>query len=340
MRFLHKEEYIREFHTCSRLYYHKNIYRDAAIDKGESRQMEIKSFAQMLASLKNLQEQRTVAVVRAQDSHTLEAVLLARAEGLVTPVLLGDRQEIETILQALGQENVPLEIIDLQDPLACAREAVKLVQEGKADCIMKGKIETGTIMKILVDKESGLRTGQLISLVAFLEIPAYHKVLAISDVGILMYPTLEQKKALIENAVGVFHALGVPSPKVAVMAAVEEVNPKMRETVEAATLKQWNQQGLLPGCIIEGPISYDLAVSSAAAQTKGYNSPVAGDVDLMVVPDIAAGNLLSKALVYSGGAKTAGIVAGSKVPLVITSRSATAEDKYMSLALAALVGRQ
>lgn len=300
----------------------------------------IKSFSELLAHLKAEKEKRAVAVVAAQDSHTLEAVIKASQDGLVDPVLLGDSQEIIMIIQSLGRNELDFDIRDIKDSEDCAREAARLVSTGRINCIMKGKIETGPIMKVLMEKECNLRIGQLMSIVATMEVPTYHKLMAISDVGLMLYPTLEQKKALIENALVVFNALGISRPKVGIMAAVEKVNPKMKETLDADTLKRWNQEGLLSGCIVEGPISYDLAVDGEAAATKGYNSPVAGDVDLMIVPDIVSGNLLAKVLTCSAGARTAGIVVGAKVPLVITSRSATMDDKYMSLALAALVGEK
>ncbi|MGI9952761.1 bifunctional enoyl-CoA hydratase/phosphate acetyltransferase [Moorellaceae bacterium AZ2] len=299
--------------------------------------MSINSFQEILEGVRRKREKRAVALVGAEDTEALRALLEAWEDGLVLPILLGDGQEVRKALASLGRANADLEIVDVTDAEEGAREAARLVKSGRADCIMKGRIHTGTLMRVLLDKESDLRTGRLISLVALMEVPSYPKLLGITDVGIVTYPTLEQKKALIENAVEVFHALGVAHPKVGVMAAVEEVNPKMKETVEAATLKEWNRQGLIEGCVVEGPISYDLAVSAEAAQRKGYSSPVAGDVDIMVVPDIVSGNLLAKALVHSAGARTAGVVVGAKVPLIIQSRSATHEEKYLALAVAALV---
>ncbi len=296
------------------------------------------NFAEILAALQTMTQKRKVAVVAAQDAHTLEAVLSAAENNLVAPILLGQENEIRKIIKDLGKMPQEMVIMDIQDPLECARKAVELVHAGEAHCIMKGKIETGSLMKVLVNKESKLTTGRLMSLVAFMEIPNYPKLMAVSDVGLLMYPTLEQKRMLLENAVQTLQALGVAKPKVAVLAAVEKVNPQMPETLDAENLKKMNEEGLISGCAVEGPISYDLAISSEAAEIKGYLSPVAGDADLLIVPDIVSGNILAKALVYSGGAKTAGIVVGAKVPIVLTSRSASAKDKYMSLALAALAG--
>ena len=172
-----------------------------------------------------------------------------------------------------------------------------------------------------------------------MESPYYHKLFAVTDVGLMMYPSLEQKKIIIENAVGIFNALGETLPKVGVLAAVEKVNPKMPETVDAAKLKEMNMDGTLSGCIVEGPISYDLCMDCEAAAIKEYTSPVAGDPDILLVPNIVSGNLVAKCLTCSGAAKTCGIVSGAKVPIILTSRSAPAEDKYRSIVLSAVVGR-
>lgn len=301
--------------------------------------MVIRSFEEILSLLKKMETKRKIAVVCAQDEHTIEAVIQAYEDGILIPVLLGDKKEIENLLKKHNKSVGALKIVQVDSAEACVRKAAELVNAGEVHGIMKGKIETGTLMKILLDKESNLRTGRQMSLVAFMEIPTYHKIMAITDVGLNTYPNLEQKKSLIENSVQVFHALGIECPKVAIMASVEKVNEKMKETVDADTLKQWNAEGAISGCIVEGPISYDLAVSTEAAEIKGYESPVAGDADIMIVPDIVSGNLLSKALVYSGNSRTAGIIVGAKVPIIITSRSASSDDKYMSLALAALAGK-
>jgi phosphotransacetylase len=176
------------------------------------------------------------------------------------------------------------------------------------------------------------------SLLAFMESPHYHKVFSITDVGLLTYPTLIQKQEAIENALDAWAALGEQNPKVAVLAAVEKVNQKMKESVEAGQLKEKATAGIIRNCVLEGPISYDLAMEPGSAETKGYVSPVAGDADILVVPDIVAGNILAKSLTCTGGAKTCGVVLGAQVPLIITSRSAAPEDKYMSIVLSVLIG--
>ncbi|WP_077611327.1 phosphate acyltransferase [Clostridium sp. Marseille-P2415] len=295
----------------------------------------IKDFEQLKEQLKAMPEKRRVAVTPAQDLHTLEAVVHAAGDGLMTPVLIGNEPEIRNILEGLGTTGEGMEIIHMEDASACVRKAADMARAGEVDCIMKGKIETGALMKVLVNKEHGIRCNDTMSLVAFMESPNYHKVFAITDVGLLTYPTKEQKKAAIQNAVSAFHALGVKEPKVAVLAAVEKVNPKMKETVEAAEIKEEGAEG----CLIEGPISLDLAMDPESAHIKGYDSPVAGDADLLVVPDIVSGNIAAKTLTVIGGGRTGGVVLGAKVPVLLVSRAAKADDKYMSIVLAALIGK-
>ena len=294
----------------------------------------IKNFEQLKEMLKAMPVKRRVAVVPAQDEHTLEAISHAYKDGMVEPVLIGDEPKIREILAQIGTDADKMTIIHVEDPAEAIQKAADMARDGEVDCIMKGKTETGALMKALVNRERGIRKNDTMSLLAFMESPNYHKVFAITDVGLLTYPSKEQKKAAIENAVEAFHALGVEEPKVAILAAVEKVNPKMKETVEAAEIKE---EGV-PGCIIEGPISYDLAMDPASAPIKGYVSPVAGDADLLVVPDIVSGNIAAKTITVIGGGRTGGVVLGAKVPVLLVSRAASADDKYMSIVIAALVG--
>lgn len=294
----------------------------------------IKNFEQLKAMLKAMPVKRKVAVVPAQDEHTLEAISHAYKDGMVEPVLIGDEPKIREILAQTGTDADKMTIIHVEDPTEAIQKAADMARNGEVDCIMKGKTETGALMKVLVNRERGIRKNDTMSLLAFMESPNYHKVFAITDVGLLTYPSKEQKKAAIQNAVEAFHALGVEQPKVAILAAVEKVNPKMKETVEAAEIKE---EGV-PGCIIEGPISYDLAMDPASAPIKGYVSPVAGDADLLVVPDIVSGNIAAKTITVIGGGRTGGVVLGAKVPVLLVSRAASADDKYMSIVIAALVG--
>ena len=294
----------------------------------------IKNFEQLKAMLKAMPVKRKVAVVPAQDEHTLEAISHAYKDGMVEPVLIGDEPKIREILAQIGTDADKMTIIHVEDPVEAIQKAADMARDGEVDCIMKGKTETGALMKVLVNRERGIRKNDTMSLLAFMESPNYHKVFAITDVGLLTYPSKEQKKAAIQNAVEAFHALGVEQPKVAILAAVEKVNPKMKETVEAAEIKE---EGV-DGCIMEGPISYDLAMDPASAPIKGYVSPVAGDADLLVVPDIVSGNIAAKTITVIGGGRTGGVVLGAKVPVLLVSRAASADDKYMSIVIAALVG--
>lgn len=294
----------------------------------------IKNFEQLKEMLKAMPVKRKVAVVPAQDEHTLEAISHAYRDGMVEPVLIGDEPKIREILAQIGTDADKMTIIHVEDPTEAIQKAADMARDGEVDCIMKGKTETGALMKVLVNRERGIRKNDTMSLLAFMESPNYHKVFAITDVGLLTYPSKDQKKAAIQNAVESFHALGVEQPKVAILAAVEKVNPKMKETVEAAEIKEEGVEG----CIIEGPISYDLAMDPASAPIKGYVSPVAGDADLLVVPDIVSGNIAAKTITVIGGGRTGGVVLGAKVPVLLVSRAASADDKYMSIVIAALVG--
>ncbi len=293
------------------------------------------NFSQLVTRLRGRKGGRRVADIAADDTHTMEAVLLALKEGVVTPVLIGDGAWITDYLAENGANIAALRIIDVPDPIAAARTAVDLVHAGKVEVLMKGRIETATLMKVIVDRKSELRTGRIMSHLAVLQIPSYHKLLAITDVALNTSPDLAQKRQIIENAVAALSAMGIANPKVAVMASAEHINPKLIESVDAAELKRLNQLGDITGCIVEGPISYDLAIDRQAVAIKLYRIPVAADADLMVVPNLVAGNLMDKALMFSAGAKFAGFIVGAKVPVVVTSRSSPAADKHMSIVLAA-----
>lgn len=295
-----------------------------------------RNFDELVKKVQNMSVKKKVAVVAAQDEHTLEAVFKARKDQLVEPILIGNK---EVILKIIAKLNEPIEdamVVNTSSDLESAEKAVQMVHGGKVDVIMKGKIQTADLLKAVVNKESGLRTGKLISHLVIHEMPNYHKLLAMTDGGMMMYPNLEEKKQIIENAVSVFHTLGYENPKVAVLAAVEKVNPKMPETVDADLLKKMNQKGEILGCVVEGPISYDLMISKESAEIKGYHSEVTGETDILIVPNITVGNILGKSLVYSANAKMAGIVVGAKVPIILTSRGSSSEEKYFSIVFSAL----
>ena len=297
--------------------------------------MVYKSFDELVDEVKGYPSMKRMAVAAAGEEHTLEAVLHARKEGVAKPILVGDKMEILRILETMG-ERVPAEdIYDISDPREAAEMAVALVREGKADFLMKGYLDTGVILKAVVNKEKGLGKGGVMSHFTMFDIPGYHKILVPVDGGMVTYPTLEQKKAIIENTVGTLRSMGYDCPKVGVLACMEKVNPKMPETVEAAELARMNREGEITDCIVEGPISYDCAVDGEIAKLKGYQSKIAGDVDVLVAPNIHAGNIMGKMLTCTCKAKLAGFIVGAKCPIVLTSRGSSAEEKFLSIVVSA-----
>ncbi len=301
--------------------------------------MQIKSFQDLVKNVQSIEKKSKIAVVAAHDKHTLESVIKAKKENLIIPLLIGNEERIVEILTMLGESAADYKIVPAMDVDECLDIAVKMVHESIADVLMKGKLETATMMKAILKKENDLKKGGTISVVGFCETEKYHKLLAISDVAVNIYPDLERKKDILLNGVYVLNAMGVEKPKVAVLAPVENINPKMPETVDANYLKQMNQDGEIHGCIIEGPISFDLATSKEAAEIKEYESPVSGDVDLLLMPDLVSANVLIKCLTGFAGAQTAGLLVGAKIPVIVTSRSAQASDKYYSIVLAAYVAQ-
>ena len=298
--------------------------------------MEFTSFTQLIAPLKELETKSRMAVAAADDPHTLEAILRARAEGIVTPVLVGNKARILEILAEIGETVPDEDIIDAEDVTDAAAKAVALIREGKADSLLKGKLDTKVILKAVVNKETGIGTGRVMSHFTIFEVPTYHKLLVAVDGGMVTYPTLEDKKAIIENTVEAMKALGYECPKIGVLACVEKINPKMPETLEADALKQMNQSGEIKDCVVEGPISYDCALSKEIADFKGFESPCAGDCDVLIAPNIHAGNIMGKMLTVTCGAKMAGFIVGAACPIAMTSRGSSAEEKYNSIVLSAL----
>lgn len=275
-----------------------------------------------------------VAVVWPSDQETIKAVMKAKTVNNITPILIGD---FDTIKDLIDEDHSSTVVIHpAASPKEAADFACDLVKKGDVQSIMKGKIDTKVLLKSVVNNIS---TGGLMNHFVVHELNGYPKLLALSDGGMNLYPDLEQKKVILENSVGALHRLGVKAPKVAVLAAVEKVNPKMPETVDAKALKDMNQEGDIKDCIVEGPISYDLSMSKKSADIKGFDSPVVGDVDLLLAPNITVGNILGKSLVYSAGAKMAGVVLGGQVPIVLTSRGSSFEEKYYSILLSGQIER-
>lgn len=284
---------------------------------------------------------KKVAVAAAQDSAVLEAVQEAKARGIADAILVGDEAKIREIAAELHMDLEGFEIIDEPDMIQASLTAVKLAHDGKADMYMKGLIDSKNFLRSVLDKEVGLRTGGTLSHVCVFEIPGIDRLLFLTDVAFMTYPTLEDKVNIIKNTIPVCRACGVDIPKVAPLAAVEVLNPKMPVTVEAAELTRMCEAGELTGCIVDGPLSLDLAIDAEAAKHKGATDrKIQGDADVLLFPDIHAGNLVYKAIVHMVKVKNGCILTGTKVPVILTSRSDTFETKVNSIALAAVVAEE
>jgi phosphate butyryltransferase len=301
---------------------------------------QIKNFNDLYENLKEC-ETKKIAVAVAQDDAVLEAVVEAKKRGIADAILVGDEDKIKEVAAGAGIDIAGFEIIDVKDVTEAAHTAVKLVHEGKADMYMKGLIDTKGFLKSVLDKEDGLRTGKPLSHVALFEVEGYDRMLFLTDVAFIPYPTLEDKVGIINNTVEIAQACGIECPKVAPLAAVEVVNPKMPATVEAAELTRMNEAGEITGCIVDGPLSMDLALDPAAARHKGATGrKIVGDADIFLFPDIHAGNITYKTLVHTAHMKNGCILTGTKAPVILTSRSDTFETKVNSLAIAAVVAEE
>lgn len=292
----------------------------------------------MLRKLKNIVEKAkgikgNFAVAGAEDSEVLLACDAANIAGIGKPVLVGEKEKIEEIAKYFNINISNFDIIDEKDETEKAKKAVLLVKDGKASFLMKGLIPTATLLKAVLDNETGIKGKGLLSHVMVYEIPKYHKLLFLTDGGMNINPTLEEKVQILNNAINVAEAIGIKNPKTACLSAVEVVNPKMPSTIDAFKIKEMNQKGEIRG-IVDGPLAFDLAISKEAALHKGVNSEVAGDADILLVPFIEVGNGIGKSLTYFAGASSAGIVVGAKVPIVLVSRADSHEDKFNSIALA------
>lgn len=296
----------------------------------------IKNFEDLM-KLAKTRPAKKVAVAQAGDEDVLLSVKMALDEGVIQPILVGNKEEIEKISKRINLDLNKAEIIDQKDKTLATRQATELVSSGKASILMKGLIDTSIIMKQVLDKEIGLRSESLISHVAIFDIDSYHKLFFVSDAAMNIAPSIEEKKEIIENAVKLAQCLNIDKPKVAVLAAKEKVSPKMQATVEAAELKTMNENNQIKGCIVDGPFALDNAVSKESARIKGIDSEVAGDADILIVPDIEAGNILYKALTFLCGAKSAGIIVGAKAPIILTSRADDEHTKLHSIILATLM---
>ncbi len=294
--------------------------------------MTISNFDDLLAAAHRNGPKGVVAVGAQQDS-ILKAVAAAQEIGIIHGILIGDEPEIHAVAASCGVDISDMQIIHQPEIQIAARRAMGLIAEGRAQIAMKGKIDTATFLRAALDRELGLRTGTLLSHIAVFDMQDLGRLLLISDAGVNIAPTLEQKADIVRNAIGVAHRLGISEPKVAVLASTETVNPRIPANVEAAALAKMADRDQITGALVDGPLALDNAISPDAAEDKEIHSPVAGRADILISPDIEAGNMLVKAIVYFARHPMAGVVVGAKVPLILPSRSDTFESKLDSIAL-------
>ena len=278
---------------------------------------------------------RTVAVAQPADSEVMSSIKQAYEMGLARFILVGDPEKIRKTAEGIGLSLVDFVIEEALTEQEIAEAAVRAVHEGRADAVMKGLIKSSIFLKAVLNREFGLRkSGSIISAIAVVESDYYHKLLFLSDIAFSPIPDLETKKAILRNVVETAHSFGIDTPKVACISASEDVNPKIPASAEARMLREANERGEITGCIVEGPISVDLSVSAESAKHKGFVSPVAGDADILLMPDITTGNGIYKTMSCLSRIRTGGVMAGASAPIIFCSRSDTAETKRNTIAFA------
>lgn len=280
---------------------------------------------------------KKLVVAAAENELVIKAVINACNHHIIVPIFIGNANKIKFICDKENFNTNTFEIIDSKSPEESCHLAVKTISEKHADILMKGLVNTGTLLKAVLDKDSGIRHKQLMSHVSLFQSPYYYKLLGLSDVAMNIAPTLQDKVSIIDNAVDVFKAIGYSKIKVALLAATETINPKMQATIDASSLSKMNEDGQIKNCIVKGPLAFDNAISNKAAILKGIDNEVAGDADLLIVHDINVGNSLYKAFNFMGGAVSAAVVMGAMVPIVLTSRADSEKSKLFSIALAKLL---
>ncbi|MGB6369433.1 MAG: phosphate butyryltransferase [Atribacterota bacterium] len=296
----------------------------------------LRTFDEVLNKAKDYGPKK-MAVASAGAEDVLKAVEAARKEGLADSILVGDKKEIIQIANEMDIDLINYEIIDRLDKTEATRCAVELVRNKKASILMKGMVGTARILMAILDKEIGLRTNRMLSHVYTLQIKGYDRLLTMTDGAMSISPNLEQKAQIIQNAIYYAHSMGIEKPKVAAVAALELVNPDMPATIDAACLAKMSERGQIVGGIVDGPLGFDNAISKEAAKHKGVESPVSGEVDIVLVPNIESGNIFAKGLVYLAKAVPAGLLLGAKAPVVLVSRSDSTESKLYSIALGVLM---
>ena len=276
------------------------------------------------------------AVAHPCEESALEGAIEAAKKGLIKPILVGPATKLDGIAKASGLDLGKAEIVDTLHSHASAAKAVELIREGRAELLMKGSLHTDELLAAVVARDAGLRTGRRISHVFIMDVPTYNKVLVVTDAAINIAPTFEDKADICQNAIDLAISLGLEKPKVAILAAVETVTSKMPATVDAAALCKMADRGQITGGILDGPLAFDNAISKHAARTKGIRSAVAGEPDILLVPDLEAGNILAKQLIFLANADSAGLVLGARVPIILTSRADSVRSRIASCAVAVL----
>lgn len=296
--------------------------------------MEIRNLNHFIQKAKNTKTKKLV-VAAAEDEPVLSAISEATKENIIEPILVGNVKKIESLASFIGFSLKDFEIINEENPAISCRIAVNLIRQGKAQILMKGLVGTADYLRAILDKENGLRKGDLLSHIGCFELKDYHKILSLTDAAQNIAPGLEEKVAIINNSVDFLRRIGIEKPKIACVAAVETVTTKMQATVDAALLTMMNRRNQIRDCIIDGPLGFDNAISAEAAKHKGIISEVAGDADLILTPDIQSGNMLYKSFTYMAGGTVAAVILGASVPIILTSRADTDRSKLTSIALAA-----
>ena len=296
----------------------------------------IKTINELVQRAKEIKTKKIV-VACAADAHVLEAVELARTENIIDGILVGNESEIISIMKQLDINPNDYQIINETDKETACLSSVKLVSENDGYFLMKGLVDTSIILRAALNKEFGLRTPNRISHVSVMEVKTHNKLIFMTDGAMNIAPTLDEKRQIIENSIKIAHALGINIPNVGVIGAVEKVNPKMQATLDAQALVNMNKEGIITHCNVGGPFAIDNAINKEAALHKGITDPMAGNVDILVMPRIEAGNVFYKTMMFLANAKSASVIAGAQKPIVLTSRADSTESKYYSIALAALV---
>ncbi len=293
--------------------------------------------AQLRELLDRSQKPKKLILAASEDAHSLNAIVSAAEEEIIRPILVGDKEQTFGMAEILNLDISKFEFIEASDPVEAVADSVRMMHDGKADVLMKGKVGSSDMMRSILNKEYGLRSGKLLSHFAYFEVETYHKLIAVTDVAMNIAPTLTEKISILNNSVKVLNDLGIEKPKVAVLGAVEKVNTAMDATLDAALLSKMNQRDQILNCIVDGPLAFDNAISFESAKHKEIKSDVAGDTDLLLMPDIEVGNVLYKSLVFFAKAKVASLIVGASVPIVLTSRSDSEQAKFDSILLAAVV---